>query len=143
MGISLLSPYRITLIGLAAVVGVPLAHSCPPPYRYGELCSTSPEGGWCRVVQTIRHLKPIDGIIGALDDFAWNAAELREASPLDHDLLQRLNASADELIRQIERLTVPDKSQAKAIKAIKEFKNQRDLIRRKFLEDGADFFFLK
>ncbi len=121
------------------MAGVSFAEPCQP-YRYGGPCVTG--DGWCQVVRTIRHVKPIDGIIWALDAFAWNAAELREASPLDNDLLQRFNASADDLIRQIERLTVRDKAQVKAVKAIQKFKSQLDLIRRKSLHRD-DFFFLR
>jgi hypothetical protein len=83
------------------------------------------------VLRAVRHLKPIDPLIGALDDFAWNAAELRTASPLDKDFINRFNQSADDLIQKIRWFTVADKSQRDAIAAIREFKIQSSVGRWK------------
>jgi len=83
---------------------------------------------WDKVAKAIRRLKcpPIEAkpIIEAANALARVAAKIRGAETLEGALLKELNASAEELLRKVELLTVPDKAQLDAIHAIKRFRGK-------------------
>ena len=83
---------------------------------------------WDKVVKAIHRLKcppfEVKAIIGAANEFARNAARMRGTETLDQELVETLDASADELLRKVQRFTVRDQAQVDAIKAIKRFKSK-------------------
>jgi hypothetical protein len=86
---------------------------------------------WDRVAKAVLrlHCPPVEvnRIIEAANNLVLSAAKARGSYTRDAELLAKVDANTNDLIRKVQLLTVKDKAQANALKAIKRLRKQAGL----------------